>query len=106
MAHNEQPAVTTKRFRTTLVRDGSACFVPIGFDPKPLFGKVRAPVKATLAGYTYRSTIGYTHRREHVEALEGAKRADTRARRLAAIVQAMTASAARASAPGPAKKKR
>ena len=33
------------------------CFVPVPFDPKAVFGKVRAPVKVTLNGYTYRSTI-------------------------------------------------
>ena len=33
------------------------CFVPVPFDPAPLFGRVRAPVKVTLNGYTYRSTI-------------------------------------------------
>ena len=33
------------------------CFVPLTFDPKAVFGKVRAPVKVTLNGYTYRSTI-------------------------------------------------
>lgn len=27
------------------------------FDPKPVFGRVRAPVKVTLNGFTYRSTI-------------------------------------------------
>ena len=47
----------TKRFKTTIVRDGSMCFIPLTFDPKPVFGKVRAPVKVTLKGYTYRSTI-------------------------------------------------
>src|SRR5215471_11358814 len=26
-------------------------------DPKPVFGKARAPVKVTVNGYTYRSTI-------------------------------------------------
>jgi bacteriocin resistance YdeI/OmpD-like protein/uncharacterized protein DUF1905 len=46
-----------KTFVTTIVRDGSTCFVPVTFDPKPVFGKVRAPVKVTLNGYTYRSTI-------------------------------------------------
>ena len=35
----------------------SMCFIPIPFDPKAVFGKVRAPVKVTLNGYTYRSTI-------------------------------------------------
>src|SRR5437868_5297387 len=33
------------------------CFIPLTFDPKPVFGQVRAPVTVTLNGYTYRSTI-------------------------------------------------
>ena len=32
-------------------------FIPLPFDPKGVFGKIRAPVKVTLNGYTYRSTI-------------------------------------------------
>src|SRR5213594_2638421 len=47
----------SKIVRVQIVRDGSMCFVPVPFDPKPLFGKIRAPVKVTLNGYTYRSTI-------------------------------------------------
>jgi hypothetical protein len=31
--------------------------IPVPFDPKPVFGKVRAPVRVTLNGYTFRSTI-------------------------------------------------
>jgi hypothetical protein len=139
-----------KKFTATIVRDGSQCFVRVPFDPKPVFGKVRAPVKVTLNGYTYRSTIAqmgdgpfiplrrsnreaagleggetldvileldtdvrdvvappdlvkalraarasdgwsalsYTHKREHVEAIEGAKKPETRARRIAAAVSA------------------
>jgi hypothetical protein len=139
----------TKTFRTTIVRDGSICFIPVPFDPRPVFGKIRAPVNVTLNGYTYRSTIAsmgngpciplrrshreaagleggetpkvtlaldiekreikpppdlakalravprawdrwhalsYTHRREHVEAVEGAKQAATRVRRIKAAV--------------------
>ncbi len=135
----------TKTFKTTIVRDGSTCFIPLTFDPKPVFGKVRAPVKVTLKGYTYRSTIAamsgplciplrkshreaaglegnetivvrldldedkrevtppadlvralkrdpealkrwsalsYAHQREHVEAIEDAKKPETRARRI------------------------
>src|SRR5262245_44041233 len=49
--------MVTKTFKTTIVRNGSMCFIPITFDPKAVFGKVRAPVKVTLNGYTYRSTI-------------------------------------------------
>lgn len=49
--------VKKKRFEITLVREGSLCLIPVPFDPKPVFGKVRAPVKVTLNGYTYASTI-------------------------------------------------
>ncbi len=47
----------SKTFKAKIVRDGSACFIPLTFDPKAVFGKIRAPVKVTLNGYTYRSTI-------------------------------------------------
>jgi hypothetical protein len=136
----------SKTVRVKLHRDGSMCFVPVPFDPRAEFGKVRAPVKVTLNKYTYRSTIfsmrgitciplrkshreaaglegneqitvrialdtavrevevpadlakafakhraaakrwdalSYTHRREHVEAIVGAKKPETRARRIA-----------------------
>lgn len=135
-----------KTFRTTIVKDGAACYIPLDFDPKPVFGKVRAPVKVTLNGYTYRSTIAamggqvclplrksnreaagleggetldvtleldaddrtieippdletaltaagrktwdassYSRRREYAEAVTGARKADTRARRVEQI---------------------
>jgi hypothetical protein len=139
----------TKTFTTTIVRDGSICFIPLNFDPKAVFGKVRAPVKVTLNGYTYRSTIAamggppciplrksnreaagldgtetievrldldtdprvvkppadlvkalkavsawdrwqdlsFSHQREHVEAIDEAKRPETRARRIERAVQ-------------------
>jgi hypothetical protein len=47
----------SKTIRVTIVRDGSMCFIPVSFDPKAVFGQVRAPVCVTLNGYTYRSTI-------------------------------------------------
>jgi hypothetical protein len=135
----------TKTFKTSLVKDGSSCVIPIPFDPKKVFGKARPPVTVTLNGYTYRSTVAsmgngpflplrrshreaagldgtetlnvtlaldteareveppadlvkalkavpkawdrfrelsYTHQREHVEAVEGAKKPETRARRI------------------------
>jgi len=138
--------MSSKTFRTKIVRDGSICFVPLTFDPKSVFGKVRVPVRVTLNGYTYRSTIAamggppcvplrksnreaagleggetievrveldteervvkppadfvkalravppawerwgalsYTHQREHVESIEGARTPETRARRIA-----------------------
>jgi len=123
---------------------------PLTFDPKSVFGKVRARVKVTLNGYTYRSTIAamggppciplrrsnreaagleggetievrldldtekrvvkppadlvkalkaappawerwrelsYTHQREYVEAIEEAKKPETRARRIDGAVR-------------------
>src|SRR5499427_9264523 len=146
--------MTSKTFKTTIVREGSMCFIPLGFDPKVVFGKVRAPVKVTLNGYTYRTTIAamggppgiplrrsnreaagleggetlevrldldtdprevtppadflralktappawhrwrelsYSHQREYVESIEGAKKPETRARRIEAAVGAIRA---------------
>ena len=130
------------------------CVIPLPFDPKPVFGKVRAPVNVTINGYTYRSTIAamggppcvplrkshreaarlkggetltvrleldtearevtppadlvralkaspdawnrwrllsYTHQREHVEAIEAAKKPETRSRRIAATISMLRA---------------
>jgi len=146
------PLTISKTFETRIVRDGSMCSIPLTFDPKSVFGKVRVPVKVTLNGYTYRSTIcamggqpwiplrrsnreaarlegnetlevrleldtgkreakppadfvkalkagapawerwqelSYTYQREYVEALAGAKKAETRARRLESAVEAI-----------------
>jgi hypothetical protein len=72
--------MTSKTVRVQIVRTDSACFIPVPFDPKEAFGKVRAPVRVTLHGYTYRSTIAVMGgcvciplRRSHREAagLEG-----------------------------------
>src|SRR5437667_4975073 len=52
--------MSSKKVKVTIFRDGAMCFIPVPFDPKPVFGKVRAPVKVTLNGYTYRSTISAT----------------------------------------------
>lgn len=147
-----------KTFLTTLVRNGSMCFIPVPFDPRPVFGKVRAPVKVTLGGHTYRSTIAsmgegpclplrrsnreaaklegnerlkvtleldeekrevkppadlvralqkvprawegwralsYSHQREHVEAIDGAKKPETRLRRVERAVAWVAAQDAR-----------
>ena len=144
--------MSSMTFSATIVRDGSTCFIPLTFDPRTAFGKVRAPVKVTLNGYSFRSTIAsmggppciplrrshreaagldggatvqvrveldtearvvtppddfvhaleaqpsawkrwpsvsYTHQREHVEAIEGAKTPATRARRIARAVEAI-----------------
>ncbi len=139
--------MTERRYTVTLDESG----IPVPFDPKAVFGKVRAPVVVTLNGYSYRSTIAamggppfvplskanlkaaglkgdetlevsltldaaertieapadlaaalkavpgawaaweklsFTHRREHVEAIEAAKKPETRQRRIEAAMVA------------------
>lgn len=145
--------MTSKTFTATIVRNGAICYIPLTFDPKPMFGKLRAPVKVTLNGYTFRSTIAamggppcipfrrshreaaglegnetlnvrldldtetrrvkppadlvkalkaaslwerwqelsYTHQREHAEAIDDAKKPETRARRIARALQMIRA---------------
>jgi len=141
-------------FKGTVKRHGGPGFIELPFDPKAVFGKVRAPVKVTLTGYTFRTTIAamggppcvglrtsqreaagleggetlevrlelddeprvvtppadlvkalkaaapawdrwrelsYTHQREHAEAVEGAKKPETRARRVAGAVETVRA---------------
>jgi hypothetical protein len=79
--------MSSKTFRTTIFRDGGICFIPLTFDPQPVFGKIRAPVKVTLNGYTYRSTIAAMGgpaciplRKSHREAagIEGGETLDVR----------------------------
>lgn len=151
--------MTKKTFKATIVREGSMCLIPVTFDPREVFGKVRAPVKVTLNGYTYRSTIAsmgagpclplrrsnreaagleggetlevtleldtekrevkpppelvkalkatppawerwqelsYSHQREHVEAVEGAKQPATRTRRIESAVKLLATRKAKA----------
>ena len=141
--------MASKTFTATIVRSEGSCYIPLTFDPKAVFGKIRAPVRVTLNGYTFRSTIAamggppciplrrsnqaaarldgidtidvrldldieprvvkppadlvkalkaasawdhwqelsFTHQREHVEAVEEAKKPDTRLRRIDRAVQ-------------------
>lgn len=146
--------MTVRNYTTTIISDddSSMCAIEVPFDPKPVFGKVRAPVKVTLNSYTFRSTIArmggqtfiplrrsnreaagvqggqvvrvtleldtekrevkppadlvkalkagkawaqwqqlsYSHQREYVEAIEQAKRPETRIRRIAKAVEAIS----------------
>jgi hypothetical protein len=59
----------SKTFRTKIVREGSMCFVPLTFDPKAVFGKVRAPA----FGEMFRRTLGTTPK-AWASALEKAER--------------------------------
>ena len=49
--------MSSKTVQVTILKDGNLTGIPVPFDPKEVFGKVRAPVTVTLNGYTYRSTI-------------------------------------------------
>lgn len=147
--------MASKRFKARIIQDdgSSACGIKLPFHPKDAFGKVRAPVRATLNGHTFRTTIcsmggsywiplnranreaagvspgesvavsldrddaprvvkppadfaralraaptadaawkklSYTHQREHVEAIEAAKQPETRQRRIAKAVEALS----------------
>ena len=141
-------------FKGTVRRAGPAGYIELPFDPKEVFGKVRAPVRVTLNGYTFTTTIAamggppcigmrtshreaaglqggerldvrveldtckrevkppadlvkaleaappawerwrelsFTHQREHAEAVEGAKKPETRERRIANAVAMLRA---------------
>lgn len=49
--------MTSRSITVTIIRNGGMCAIPVPFDPKAVFGKVRAPVKVTINGYGFRSTI-------------------------------------------------
>lgn len=143
-----------KTFTTTILGEGNMSGFEVPFDPATVFGKVRAPVKVTIKGHTYRSTIAvmdgkrlvplrtshreaagvergdrvsvsleldtdarvvtppadfakalkaalpawerwtelsFTHQKEYADAIEGAKKPETRARRIAKAVEAIGA---------------
>jgi hypothetical protein len=139
-----------QRFNATLEQHGSGTVVVVPFDLKEVFGSGRPPVRATVNGYTFRTTLftmggrallglnrevreaagvesgqevsvelerddepravevprdlaaalqadatvretfdglSYTHRTEYVRWIEGAKRDETRSRRIAKAVE-------------------
>lgn len=147
---------TARTYKTKIISDpdgGSMTAIDVPFDPKEVFGRVRAPVRVELNGYTFRSTIfrmdggtwiplcrehregagvrggqtlsvtltlddaprtvdvprdldaalkragvrdrfdamSYTHRREYAEAVEDAKKPETRQRRIDGCVAAVKA---------------
>src|SRR5687767_4319428 len=97
-----------KTFRTTIVRDGSTCFIPVPFDPKPVTieldsekREVAPPadlVKALRAAppaWDRWRELSYSHQREHVEAIEGAVKPETRARRIDGAVRMLRSRPAR-----------
>ena len=58
-----------------IIKEGNLTAIPVPFDPKAVFGKVRAPVVVKLNDYEYRSTISsmkgkifVPFRKSHLEA--------------------------------------
>ena len=146
-----------KRFKAKLGSEGpGSLFIEVPFDVKAAFGKARPPVKVTVNGHTWRSTVSvyggraylpvrksnrdaarvtvgdvvsvaieldtdartveppeelaralaknararagwarlsYSHKREHAEAIDGAKKPETRARRIAKAIEMLVARA-------------
>lgn len=146
--------MTARTFTTTITPNTSESSIEIPFDPKAVFGKARPPVKVTINGHTFRSTIfamggppfvplrrsnreaarlaggetvrvrveldteerivtppadlvtalkaapgawkrwqtlSFTHQREHAEAIEQAKKPETRVRRITKAVEMIQA---------------
>ncbi|MBX3390593.1 MAG: DUF1905 domain-containing protein [Phycisphaeraceae bacterium] len=152
--------MASKTFTATILADDNTTMTgfEVPFDPKPVFGKVRAPVVVEIGKHSYRSTISpmggcwmiplrksnrdaagvkagervkvtltlddqprtvtppkdlvrelkaaklmdafsalaYTHQREHVEAIEQAKKPETRERRIKACIAMVRAKAGKA----------
>jgi hypothetical protein len=50
-------AMKPKIVQVSMLRLGRMGAIPVSFNPKAAFGKVRAPVRVTVNRYTFRSTI-------------------------------------------------
>jgi hypothetical protein len=49
--------VAEARFETVIGSEGDGTFIPVPLDVPAVFGRVRAPVRVTLGGHTWRSTV-------------------------------------------------
>jgi len=51
--------MSSRAFETEILQDEgtNATAIEVPFDPAEAFGKVRAPVRVTLGGHTYRTTV-------------------------------------------------
>ena len=50
-------AETIRRFEGTLEQHGSGTLLEVPFDVRAVFGKARAPVRGTVNGYPFRTTV-------------------------------------------------
>jgi len=51
------PAMTTHRFETVLQAEDGGVFFEVPLDVPAVFGKARAPVRGTINGQPFRSTV-------------------------------------------------
>jgi hypothetical protein len=49
--------VAEERFETAIATADGGTFIPVPLDVPAVFGRVRAPVRVTLGGHTWRSTV-------------------------------------------------
>jgi Domain of unknown function (DUF1905)/Bacteriocin-protection, YdeI or OmpD-Associated len=67
-----------KEFRTKLKGDDSradaSAYFTLPFDTRDVWGKVKVPVKVTLNGYTWRSTVGNRGGRQYIVVNADARR--------------------------------
>jgi hypothetical protein len=49
--------VAEARFDAVIGAEGDGTFIPVRLDVPAVFGRVRAPVRVTLGGHTWRSTV-------------------------------------------------
>jgi hypothetical protein len=49
--------MSAKRFKATLGGDAGGLFVSVPFDVKREFGRARTPVKVSINGFSYSSTV-------------------------------------------------
>jgi hypothetical protein len=49
--------VAEERFEATIATEGSGTFIEVPLDVPAVFGRVRAPVRVTVGGHTWRSTV-------------------------------------------------
>src|SRR5919206_911818 len=49
--------MASERFETVVGTEGAGTFTPVPLDVPAVFGRVRAPVRVTVNGHTWRSTV-------------------------------------------------
>ncbi|HEX9660339.1 MAG TPA: YdeI/OmpD-associated family protein [Rhodothermales bacterium] len=65
---------------------GGGAYVNVPFDVEKAFGRKRVKILAMFDGELF-STLSFTHQREYIEWIEDAKKAETRERRKARMIE-------------------